>query len=299
MQKDVLASNLRWMDVELALASESSKSDNIIIDGFKAVDKKVGEYPEINWGPSVTSMYQKRTMKLLSGNPVSAEEIRKKAAQFADSPSANIQVTENGQGSEYASYSATIDNGNGDGRLNLDFTKKGGQLILFMNSRKIGDKKISFDQAKAAADKFLEKHGFKGMNAVNYDMFNNTGSFTYVSKQNDVLIYPEKLTVKVALDQGEVVGLQANDYVYEHHDRELGTPTITQAEARKALNTDMKIKNEAFALINNELGEEVLCYEYMGQINGSMYRVYINAETGLEESIEEMSHYETKAALDK
>jgi len=38
LQKQVLEKNLRWMDVELALASEDKKMDNTIIDGFRRVD---------------------------------------------------------------------------------------------------------------------------------------------------------------------------------------------------------------------------------------------------------------------
>jgi spore germination protein len=299
MQKEVLANNLRWMDVEIALASEQSNNDNTIIDGFKTVDKKVSEYPEINWGPTVSSMYQKRTINMLSGKMVTPEDIKQLAAKFTNAPVTDIRVTENGKGTEYASYSATVIDGNKDKKLQMDFTQKGGKLIWFMNPRDIGEKKVDLDQAKASSDSFLDKHGFAGMKAISYDLFNNTGTFTYVSVQSGVLIYPDKLTVKIALDNGEPVGLQANDYVYEHHKRKLPSPIISKAEARNALNPELKVESEQLALIDNELGEEVLCYEYTGQINGGLYRVYINSETGLEESIEEMSPHDHKAASDK
>lgn len=298
MQKEVLANNLRWMDVEIALASEKSNNDNTIIDGFKTVDKKVSEYPEINWGPSVSSMYQKRTIKMLGGKMVTAEDIKKLAAKFTKAPNAEIRVVENAKGTEYASYSATVNDGKNN-KLQMDFTQKGGQLIWFMNSRDIGEKKVDLEKARASADAFLDEHGFSGMKAVSYDLHNNMGAFTYVSVQSGVLIYPDKLTVKVALDNGQTVGLQANDYVYEHRKRKLPSPIITKAEAKKALNPEMKVHTEQLALIDNDLGEEVLCYEYTGEINGSLYRIYINSESGLEESIEEMSPYDSKAASDK
>ncbi|MDQ8735481.1 germination protein YpeB [Paenibacillus sp. LHD-38] len=298
MQKEVLANNLRWMDVEIALASEKSNNDNTIVDGFKTVDKKVSEYPEINWGPSVSSMYQKRTIKMLGGKMVTAEDIKKLAAKFTQNPKADIRVVENAKGTEYASFSATVNEGK-DKKLQMDFTQKGGQLIWFMNSRDIGEKKVDLEKAKASADSFLDKHGFSGMKAISYDLHNNMGAFTYVSVQSGVLIYPDKLTVKVALDNGQTVGLQANDYVYEHHKRKLPSPILTKADAKKALNPEMKVQSEQLALIDNDLGEEVLCYEYTGKINGSLYRIYVNSETGLEESIEEMSPYDSKAASDK
>ncbi|WP_042162598.1 germination protein YpeB [Paenibacillus gorillae] len=299
VQEQVLGTKLRWMDVETALAAQNLKGSNGIIDGFKTVDKKVSEYPEINWGPSVSSMYQTRTVKMLGGKLVTADDIKKRAAEFVGKNAGEIKVIENGKGTEYASYSATVTEPKNGKKLQMDYTQKGGQLIWFMDSRDIGEQRLNTVKAKEAADKFLNDHGFKGMQAVTYDNFNNAGTLTYVASQNGVLIYPEKLTVKVALDNGETVGLQANDYVHEHHARNLPAPKITQAEGRKALNPEMKVSKEQKAIILNDLGQEVLCYEYTGKINGSIYRIYINADSGVEESIEEMSPQDRTAAAAK
>ncbi|MFF2090137.1 germination protein YpeB [Paenibacillus sp. NPDC058174] len=299
VQEQVLGTKLRWMDVETALAAQNLKGNNGIIDGFKTVDKKVSEYPEINWGPSVSSMYQSRTVKMLGGKLVTADDIKKHVAEFVGKNAGEIKVIENGKGTEFASYSATVTEPKNGKKLQMDYTQKGGQLIWFMDSRDIGEQRLDTAKAKEAADKFLNDHGFKGMQAVTYDAFNNAGTLTYVASQNGVLIYPEKLTVKIALDNGETVGLQANDYVYEHHERNIKAPKITQADGRKALNPEMKVSKEQKAIILNDLGQEVLCYEYTGKINGSIYRIYINADTGMEESIEEMSPQDRTAAASK
>ncbi|MFD0586877.1 germination protein YpeB [Paenibacillus sp. GCM10027627] len=298
MQQDVLSNQLRWMDVELAIAADQAQaqSPNAIVDGLRSVDKKVGSYPELNWGPSVSSMYQKRTIKMLGGEIVNAEGIQKKAAEFLKVDPSHVKVTENAKGTEYASFSTVVSDGKGFRDVQLDFTQKGGQLVSFFNPRELGEKKITFEAAKDAADRFLDEHGFKDMRAISYDSYNNSGTFTYVGTQNGVLIYPEKMTVKVALDNGEAVGLQAADYVYEHHKRDLPSPIMTTAEAKKAINLGMKITKEQLALIDSEQGEEVLCYEYTGAINGSVYRIYINAETGIEETIEEVSSEDKEAA---
>lgn len=54
------------------------------------------------------------------------------------------------------------------------------------------------------------------------------------------------------------------------------------------LNPDMDVMYDRMSLIKNDLSEEVLCYEFGGKINGGAYRVYINADNGTEEQIEEM-----------
>ncbi|RJE90016.1 germination protein YpeB [Paenibacillus sp. 1011MAR3C5] len=296
MQQDVLKNNLRWMDVEVAIASDAKAGHNTIVDGLRSVEGKVDGYPEMDWGPSVSSLYQKRTIKMLSGNKVGPEEVQKKAAELLGGTASDITVQENGKGTDFESYTAVAFPDDPNRKVQMDFTSHGGQITSLMKTRELGGNKISFEQAKASADKFLEEHGFKDMRAVTYDIYQNAGTFTYVSSQNGVLIYPDKLTVKVALDNGETVGLQASDYVYEHRNRELPSPIMTKEEARKTINPDLKVTKEQLALIDGEMGEEVLCYEYTGSINGTIYRIYINAENGVEEKVEKMSKEDRKAA---
>jgi len=298
MQAKVLDNNLRWMDVEIALASEHTPRDNTIIDGFKTVDKKVSEYPEINWGPSVASIYQKRGISMLSGKASTPDDIKKAAAKFLGlQDTSAVQVVENGKGTEFASYSATVDIGDADRRIQLDYTKRGSQLIWYMNPRQIEQQQTAdVQQAEQAALKFLKQHGYPDMKAVSFDRFDNAVNMTFAALQDGVVIYPEKLTVKVALDQAEVVGLQAADFVYEHHKRKLAKPAIAEAEARKALNPSFETSGMQMALIDNDLDEEVLCYEFAGRINGGRYKIYINAENGSEEKIERFETNEDGAA---
>jgi len=287
VQEKVLAENLRWMDVELALATEESPRDNAIIDGFKTVDGKVAQYDQIEWGRPVAAMYRKRTVDILSGKPVSPDEVRKKAADMlglAD-PSA-VKVTENARGTEYAVYSATADTVDGV-TVQMDFTTRGGELIWFMNPREIGaGKSVGMDEAVRAAKAFLKERGYPEVREIAADPYDNAVNLTFAPVQDGAVVYPEKITVKVALDRGEVVGLQAADYIYEHRDRKLPKPAIGEAEARKRLNPEFEVERSQLAVIRNDLDEEVLCHEFFGRINGGRYKIYINAESGIEEKIE-------------
>lgn len=49
VQHLVLKNNLRWMDVEMALASNRDPADNTIIDGLKTVEKNVTSYSSTNF----------------------------------------------------------------------------------------------------------------------------------------------------------------------------------------------------------------------------------------------------------
>lgn len=64
VQHLVLKNNLRWMDVEMALATGKEAADNTIIDGFKTVEKTVQGYSETDFGPAFINMQKK--MKIIN-----------------------------------------------------------------------------------------------------------------------------------------------------------------------------------------------------------------------------------------
>src|SRR5690606_4252276 len=82
LQNDVIRQRLRWMDVEVALATEREPYDSAIIDGFRTLDRKAGSYPDGNWSPSVLSAERRRSENDLDGMPVNAEEAEAKAREF-------------------------------------------------------------------------------------------------------------------------------------------------------------------------------------------------------------------------
>ncbi|WP_433946412.1 germination protein YpeB [Paenibacillus sp. SN-8-1] len=299
VQGKVINNHLRWMDVETALASEHKAQDNTIIDGFKTVDKKVSEYPELDWGPSVISIYNKRSVKKLSGAPTTMEQIKKKAADFAGYTDASkVQVTENGKGTEWSSFTAIVPGKTKGDRLSIDFTKNGGQVIAYNYTRQVGSRAISDEEAHRSAAHFLTAKGYKNMQAIVYNPSDNIANLTYVTKRDDVFIYPEKVSVRVALDNGQVIGLQSSDYVYEHENMAKVTqPKLSLAQARKYLNTDFKETYHRKALIENEQSERVVTYEFGGRINGSQYRIFINGNTGTEEAVEEIRSGRKAASL--
>ncbi|MCM3171431.1 germination protein YpeB [Paenibacillus sp. MER 99-2] len=288
VQQKVLSDRLRWMDAETAMAAQGKVNDNTIVDGFRSVNQKVQQYPELDWGPSVSSMYTKRTVKKLDGIPMTKEQIQHKAAKFSNKSASNIQVQENGKGTDWESFTASVAQAN-DSKLMMDFTRNGGLLISYSDTRPIGTKKVSRKEVMTKAEHFLADKGYKDMKAVNYDEYGNLANLTYVRKQGDTLIYPEKISVRAGLDTGEVTGFQASDFVNEHKDqRNIPKARLTAEQARKKLNPDFEENYARKSLIENEFSKEVLCYEFGGRINGTRYRIYINADTGTEEAVEEI-----------
>ncbi|MEX2104138.1 MAG: PepSY1/2 domain-containing protein, partial [Bacilli bacterium] len=286
IQTEVLDQNLRWMDVEVAFASEKNTIDNKIIDGFKIMDETVSGYDEVEWGPSVQSLYEKRTVQALSGPVMNESKIRQKASAFIEDVTPDQwMVTENGKGTEYNSYSVSVEKAEGT-VMNLDYSKKGGHLLWYINPREVKQEKLSMNQAKEKAEKYLADYKYGPLTPVNYDHYDKVSSITFAATQGGIVYYPRKVTVRVAMDDGEIVGLQAQDYVYESNKKTLDKPKLSMTEADKLLNPSFRKLSSNRSYIENDLDQEVLCYEFTGQINGGHYRIFLNADTGAEEKVE-------------
>lgn len=189
VQDKVIGNRLRWMDVETTLATAKQGGDSTIIDGFKMVDKKIGDYPELDWGPTISNLYTRRSVKKLGDKPITQEEIMKKAAHFAGvKDHSAIKVTENGRGTEWASYRAKIDSGKDGEYATLDFTRNGGHLISFNYERTLQKPKLSYAEAKQRGDEFLKNKGYDDVVAVSYDQFGEVGNFTYASTRDGVVV---------------------------------------------------------------------------------------------------------------
>ena len=110
-------------------------------------------------------------------------------------------------------------------------------------------------------------------------------TINYAYTQNDVVMYPDLIKLKIALDNGEVLGIETTGYLNSHQERSLATPKISIEEAKKNLNKNLEIISEGLAVIPTEWKTEIQCYEFKGKVDDTEFLVYINSENGREEDI--------------
>lgn len=294
VQHMVLKNNLRWMDVELALASGKESTDNTIIDGFKTVEKTVSGYKESDMGPTFANMQKKdENFKKIKGKTISRQEAIKIAKNYMKfDGNAQVKVTENGKGADYGFYSVSIKNKQTAQEASMDITKKAGHPIWFINNREIKKQVLSLNEADNKAAAFLKETGFKNLEVFESTQYDNIGVFNFVTNINGVRIYPEAIKVKVALDNGDIVGLSAEEYLKSFQTRKIEKPVLSVEQARSKVNPNFKVMEDRQALIVNDLNEEVLCYEFLGTIGTDTYRIFINATNGIEEEVDKLENAE-------
>jgi spore germination protein len=294
VQHMVLENHLTWMDVELALATEGAPKDNTIIDGFKTVEKTVESYSETEFGAGMVTMKnQDENFQYLKGDKIDKKEAEKIARKWAKpKDGVEIKVTENGEGSDYGFFSVYLEDKKNKTHSTMDITKKGGYPIWYLSSRDVKKQSISLNDGAEKAIAFLKDNDFTDLDLFESAQYDNMGVFTFVGTRGDVRIYPDAMRVKVALDNGDIVGFSAEDYLKSHHEREIPKPTISAEEAKKKVNPNVKIMEEGQGVIQNDLNKEVLCYEFIGVLGDDTYRIYINADSGIEEKVEKLDNAE-------
>jgi spore germination protein len=165
----------------------------------------------------------------------------------------------------------------------LEVSKKGGVVTFYRDQREIGDRKLDVKKGVDKANTALNKLGWQLAVTSTQDL----GSYLQieaVAEEDNVRLYPDKVRVTVAMDNGEVIGFDANPYYAYHHDRQLNAK-LTLEEAKAKLNKNFKILENRLAVISKVGTEEAFCYEFRGTAFGEEYLIYINAVDGSEEKI--------------
>jgi len=295
VQHLVLKNNLRWMDVELALATNDRPGDNIIIDGFKAVEKNVDSFSKsAEFGPAFVGFEKKEKGFVRAiGKPISKTEAKRIARSFLDlKGTESIKVTASGKGADERFYSLTIRDPKTKSDIYMDITEKGGYPIWVINSRPIKKQTISLHEAANRGMQFLRKHKFKNLELYDSAQYDNIALLTFVTNENGIRIYPEAIKMKVALDDGTIVGFSARDYLSSSVQRPLPKPTLTAEQAKKKVNPNFKVLEQRQAVITNDMNEQVLCYEFLGTLGEDTYQIFVNANTGMEENVEKLQSVE-------
>lgn len=292
VQKKVIHDNLRWMDVETVLASEDKQTDNTIVDGLRSVDKKAEEYSEVDWGPGVndTEARRKEHVQNIEGKPITAQKAKQIVSDFLGMKSTKgIEVTKS-QNKDFPVYSVRVDRPGDNRQLNADVTVKGGHIVWMLDNREAKERKLSLKEGQERAEAFLKRRGYESLQTIGYDDYGNEASYTLVYQQDGVTVYPDLLSVKVALDDGDVTAFEASQYVANHKKRKLEKPKLTEKEALTHVNPNVKVEETGLSLIALENGDEVLCYEVLGTLGQSQYRIFINAQSGDEEKVEKLKN---------
>lgn len=263
----------------------SQQVDNISKESFSNLEENFHEYSGLIYDGAFSEHLTNNEKKGLTGEEIEEEKAKQIAEDFIGKD--NIKEISNLGFSENATipvYDFSITNHN-DETINISIAKKGGHIVYMNTNRSVNSEIISQEEADQKGKEYLEVKGFKNMKETYYLKQEGIVTINYAATQNDVVMYPDLIKVKVALDNGEVLGIETTGYLNNHTQRDISKISMTKEEAKKSLNKELQIESEGLAVIPTEWQTEILCYEFKGKVEDREFLVYINADNGREEDI--------------
>lgn len=257
-------------------------------DSFSNIDSNFGEYAGLIYDGAYSEHIDKAEKKGLTGDDVSEEQARVVAINLVGSDRIkeinSNGLSENANISAY-SFSIILNDGDKNNPISVAISQKGGHIIFMNYNRDINTEVISQDDANRIGKEFLESKGYSDMKETYFLKQDGIVTINYAYTQDDVTVYTDLIKVKVALDNGEILGIETTGYLNSHEVRQIPAPGITLEEAKSRLNKKLEITSEGLAIIPTEWKTEIFCYEFKGKVDDTDFLVYINAENGKEENI--------------
>ena len=244
---------------------------------LEALEEEFHNYPSLIYdGPFSQHLTLKESILTKGKAELTKKQVLKKAKKLIGDEKASVSEI----GGKLPCYSVNSNS------AVAEYTKHGGILLMLMKDRHIEEEKLSVSDAKKKASAFLKENGFNDMRESYYENMGGSVVINYAYEQDGYIVFPDLVKVKVALDDGEIIGFESRGYVMNHTYRNIPKPVITAEEALKNVNPDLQIKETTMAVIPLESGNEACCYQIKGVVSGRHFLIYVNTQTGDTEDVQ-------------
>lgn len=161
----------------------------------------------------------------------------------------------------------------------------GGYPLFYRNPREIAKPVIQPSRACEYAGEYLRLCGYAGMAETYYQETDGVCVVNFAYRSGGVIYYPDLIQVSVALDTGEVVGMDARGYLMNHRQRTIATARYTEEEAAERLSDNVTVLAVSSVVIAVH-GKEKVCYEFLCRgIDEEKVLLYLERRTLEEEDV--------------
>ena len=173
---------------------------------------------------------------------------------------------------------------NGDKVIAL--TEQGGMLYGFSNLREVLESKLSVEEALTLGGEGLAELGYEHMEPVSWETAENTLTAVYVLRQEGVLVYSDRITVTMALDDGQIMTVNAIEYLLSHDPARNLSTTVSKEDAMQVLRDDLTVETVDLTSVPGGDGKEAICWQFTVRDDTEMQvLIFVNANTKVEEEI--------------
>lgn len=234
------------------------------------------DYPSMIFDGPFSSALENKEIKGLSTEEITEERARQYVENIVFDGDVKIEYLGETNG-DFVTYDYAVTRNKIT--YNVQVTKRQGVLLTMSGFIVKETPNISTEKAQEIAINFASKVGFKNMVATWEEVKDNVAYINLAPMQNDVVLYPDLIKVKVDMFNQNVVGFEARNYAFNHVERDVDMK-ISLNDAEKELGFDYKILNTRKAVIALEDESEVAVYEFCCDRIDGLFYYYVDATTG-------------------
>lgn len=255
---------------------------------FSGIFDETIKYPSLIYDGPFSDAIQNKEVKGLMPKVFTQTEAEDKVKKLFGEFEVTFDDETNSKDFETYNFSLKKDSVSGY----VQITKKGG-FVLSYNIENNGTKVTkSIIECEFIAQEFAKKMGIENAEIVWSQDANSCVYCNICYVQQGIIIYPDMVKVKVCRQTGDVIGFEAQSWAYNHTERKIESPQLSQEQARAKLNANMEEISARLCVIPTEYSGEKLAWEFKCYCDGAIYYVYINANTGEELDVQKVIHTE-------
>lgn len=278
--------NFRWSKQRHIILEKDNLSDNSVLSSLQVTERKL-KLSNLDLGLEQEStdqfLLQLSKVKGQEGS-IEKDKAIKLAKDFLGARSKNYkfdlydnQVKDSGIVTVIANSEET-----NNSQIFFDISQKSGEVIWFLEKRSFKTSEFEDDQVQKFATDFVKQSNYDDLVVKEISSEGNLGIVDLAPKTEGVLIYPQLVKVKVALDNGDIIGFNARRFL-SNNDLEVDLePKLSLEEAKQRVNQRLDLKDNRLAVIFNDIGRPILSYEFVGVLGDEEFKIYINADNGRE-----------------
>ncbi|KOS69181.1 sporulation protein [Lysinibacillus contaminans] len=255
-----------------------SKEPNTTFDNVK---KNLKDYGESDFPLTLSeSDWQKKVgLEALQDSLITEKEaLEKVKTLFPMIKDATFTVTKSSENATYPFYHVQFHQGVRLGYA--DLTEKGGHLLSYLVERPVDEAKLSQEEVLKKAEEHLKKLGMNDVAFVesreNHLAWHVT--FARVNPSDNALIYADGVQLKIAKDNGELLGANAMEYIQSET---IKPQTAKPIDWNTFFQDDVRVEEVKKIYTDNGQFDQRLCYQVIavrGGKSSETFRVVIDAE---------------------
>ena len=199
------------------------------------------EYPTMIYdGPFAESQINKQVLGL-NEKEVDQETAKQKLSQITKVAQENIEYKGENKG-RFSCFNFEWK----DQNENVVFgqvSKNGAKLLNLTSKSDNSGKNITLKDAITVSKQFLKQNGVNDVECVWSDVISSNAYLNFAPLQNEIILYPDLIKVKVDLADGEILGYEATGYYTNHTNRMFNNFAVSKQSALSQIDGKFEVES--------------------------------------------------------